>query len=122
MVTSFSPALNLLTPENQLANGLEEVTSATRDRWQSAPSRGRVGQKLLDLTSQRVIISILALLLIIPGFNINSGLYGDSPDFAYWGLNVLHDSCGDSTPMVIPHSPESSLLLPPFPVKQAAYV
>ena len=36
-----------------------------------------MGQKLSDLTSQRVIVLILAMLIMIPGFNWNSGLYGD---------------------------------------------
>ena len=51
-----------------------------------------MGQKLSDLTSQRVIVLILAMLIMIPGFNWNSGLYGDySSNFA-GGLSILHDA------------------------------
>ena len=54
--------------------------------------RSRVGQKLSDLTTLRVVIGILALLLIIPAFNINSGLYGDASLINYGGLNMLHNT------------------------------
>ena len=39
------------------------------------------------------MIGVLALLLAIPGFNINSGLYGDYPPLAAGGLWMLHDTC-----------------------------
>lgn len=54
--------------------------------------RSRVGQKLSDLTSQRVIVLILAMLIMIPGFNWNSGLYGDYNTNFVGGLSILHDA------------------------------
>jgi hypothetical protein len=51
-----------------------------------------VGQRLSDLTSQRVIVLILAMLVVIPGFNWNSGLYGGYNDVAEGGLQMLHDT------------------------------
>ena len=51
-----------------------------------------MGQKLSDLTSQRVIVLILAMLIMIPGFNWNSGLYGDYNSNFFGGLSILHDA------------------------------
>lgn len=51
-----------------------------------------MGQKLSDLTSQRVIVLILTMLICIPGFNWNSGLYGAYPSAFMGGLSSLHDA------------------------------
>ena len=51
-----------------------------------------MGQRLSDLTSQRVIVLILTMLIMIPGFNWNSGLYGGYTDVADGGLQMLHDT------------------------------
>lgn len=61
-------------------------------RWDPQVRRSRVGQKLSDLTSQRVIVLILAMLIMIPGFNWNSGLYGNYNSNFVGGLSVLHDA------------------------------
>ena len=61
-------------------------------RWDPHVRRSRVGQKLSDLTSQRVIVLILAMLIMIPGFNWNSGLYGDYNTNFIGGLSILHDA------------------------------
>lgn len=62
-------------------------------RWlpSKTSERSRVGQKLSDLTTQKVIVGILAILLIIPVFNIYSGLYGTYSGLTQGGLHVLHD-------------------------------
>ncbi len=62
-----------------------------RPRWDPNLRRSRVGQKLSDLTSQRVIVLILTMLIVIPGFNWDSGLYGGYPYFSNSGLQILHD-------------------------------
>ena len=61
------------------------------DRWDPHVRRSRVGQKLSDLTSQRVIVLILTMLIMIPGFNWNSGLYGGYDSIFDGGLSMLHD-------------------------------
>ena len=53
--------------------------------------RSRVGQKLFDITARRVIVGILTLLLVIPVFNIYSGLYGDYAALTTGGLQMVHD-------------------------------
>ena len=50
-----------------------------------------MGQKLSDLTTQKVIVGILAILLIIPVFNIYSGLYGTYSGLSQGGLQMLHN-------------------------------
>lgn len=62
-------------------------------RWlpSKTSTRSRVGQKLSDLTTQKVIVGILTLLLIIPVFNIYSGLYGTYSPLDQGGLQMLHD-------------------------------
>ena len=60
--------------------------------WARPQPRSRVGQRLADLSAARVVVGVLALLLAIPGFNINSGLYGDPPPLALGGLTMLHDA------------------------------
>lgn len=50
-----------------------------------------MGQKLSDLTSQRVIVLILTMLIMIPGFNWNSGLYGNYNNISDGGLKMMHD-------------------------------
>jgi hypothetical protein len=61
-------------------------------RWNPHARRSRVGQKLSDLTSQRVIVLILTMLIMIPGFNWNCGLYGGYNDVSDGGLHMLHDT------------------------------
>ena len=62
-------------------------------RWSSsAVRRSRVGQKLSDLTTLRVVIGILAVLLAVPAFNITSSLYGNPPTINYGGLSMLEQA------------------------------
>lgn len=74
---------------NFLKVGCPEVILA--HRWDPHVRRSRVGQKLSDLTSQRVIVLILTMLIMIPGFNWNSGLYGGYDSIFGGGLSMLHD-------------------------------
>ncbi|KAK9817269.1 hypothetical protein WJX72_012075 [[Myrmecia] bisecta] len=77
---------------NQEARAMEMRAglAPSKDRASRNAQRSRVGQKLSDLTTRRVIIGVLGLLLVIPAFNINSGLYGDYPDLGGGGLSMLH--------------------------------
>ena len=61
-----------------------------------------MGQKLSDLTTQKVIVGILAMLLIVPAFNIYSGLYGDYAGLTQGGLQILHDLFLDVGPLCFP--------------------
>ena len=72
------------------AGGGAAAPTARKPWWARPPPRSRVGQRLADLAAARVVVGVLALLLAIPGFNINSGLYGDPPPLALGGLAMLH--------------------------------
>jgi hypothetical protein len=45
-----------------------------------------------DLTIQRVIIGILAMLVVLPALEIGSGVYGGETSPLLTGLNMLHNS------------------------------
>ncbi len=51
-------------------------------------SRRRVGQKLSDLTTSRVVLMVLAMLFVLPIFNIGSGIYGTPPALGPSGVQV----------------------------------
>ena len=50
--------------------------------------RSRVGQKLSNLTTSRVVVLVLSMLFILPAFNIGGGMYGTPPDLGIDGLKV----------------------------------
>ena len=88
------------------------TTGSPRARpwWTAPPRRSRVAQRLSDLSASRVVVGVLALLLAIPGFNINSGIYGDYPPFAVGGLTLLAGECRLATnngaiPLPVPPPP-----------------
>ena len=60
-----------------------------------------MGQKLSDMTTQKVIVGILAMLLIVPAFNIYSGLYGDYAGLTQGGLQIVHDLYLDVRPLCL---------------------
>jgi len=47
-----------------------------------------VGQKLSDLTTSRVVLLVLAMLFVLPVFNIGSGIYGTAPPLGSAGIQV----------------------------------
>lgn len=50
--------------------------------------RSRVGQKLSDLTTSRVVVLVLSMLFILPWFNIGGGIYGNYPGLGLDGIDV----------------------------------
>ena len=48
----------------------------------------RVGQKLSDLTTSRVVLMVLAMLFVLPIYNIGSGIYGTAPALGPAGVQV----------------------------------
>ena len=50
--------------------------------------RSRVGQKLSELTTSRVVVLVLSMLFILPVYNICGGIYGNYPDLGVDGLSV----------------------------------
>lgn len=50
--------------------------------------RSRVGQKLSELTTSRVVVLVLSMLFILPIYNIGGGIYGNPPLLGVEGLVV----------------------------------
>jgi hypothetical protein len=48
-----------------------------------------VGKKLLDYTTRRVIILVLAMLFSVPLFSVGS--YLDDPNSYYYGLSLIKE-------------------------------
>ncbi len=51
----------------------------------------QVGQKLSDLTTSRVVLLVLAMLFVLPVFNIGSGIYGSAPPLGSAGVKVPNE-------------------------------
>mmetsp|Transcript_26704 Transcript_26704/g.65447 ORF Transcript_26704/g.65447 Transcript_26704/m.65447 type:complete len:926 (-) Transcript_26704:528-3305(-) len=51
----------------------------------------RVGQKLSDLTTRRVIVGVLMMLFCLPLFDINTYPNGDEPFLTEGGLKMIHE-------------------------------
>ena len=51
--------------------------------------QSRVGQKLSDLTTRRVIVGVLAMLFILPLFDLHGGYYDAAPTPDFMGLQML---------------------------------
>lgn len=52
--------------------------------------QSHVGQKLSELTTRRVVLGVLTMVLILPFLDIANTLYGTAPRFSEEGLRTLH--------------------------------
>ena len=52
--------------------------------------RSKVGQKLSDLTTSRVVLLVLVILFVTPAYNIGSGIYGSNPALGSAGVKVQY--------------------------------
>ena len=53
--------------------------------------QSRVGQKLSELTTRRVVLGVLTMVFVLPYWDISNGVYGGSPTFQDLGLKTLHN-------------------------------
>lgn len=53
--------------------------------------QSRVGQKLSELTTRRVVLGVLAMVFVLPYWEVANGVYGESPTFDEQGLVLLHN-------------------------------
>lgn len=53
--------------------------------------QSRVGQKLSELTTRRVVLGVLAMVFVLPYWDIANEVYGISPMFDEQGLRSLHN-------------------------------
>lgn len=55
-------------------------------------SKSRVGQKLSDLTTKRVIVGVLLMLFLLPVFSVDLYAVGEKKDFMDGGLTMAHET------------------------------
>jgi class 3 adenylate cyclase len=75
--------------ENTANAYIEEDEDSLLDFEQS---ESRVGQKLGDLTTKRVIIGVLLMLFMLPVFDVGLYAAGERQDFAEGGLTMAHEA------------------------------
>ena len=71
-------------------SGTNDQMNLTEEEEELAESR--VGQKLSDLTTRRVIIGVLLMLFVLPLFQLELGYYGERTSVELSGLRMLHNS------------------------------
>jgi hypothetical protein len=52
--------------------------------------QSRVGQKLSELTTRRVVLGVLTMVFVLPYGDVMNGVYGESPSYDQAGLRSLH--------------------------------
>ena len=55
-------------------------------------SKSRVGQKLSDLTTKRVIVGVLLMLFLLPVFSVDLYTVGEREEFMEGGLTMAHET------------------------------
>ena len=68
----------------------EELAKGKNPVEEEEENESRVGQKLSDLTTRRVIIGVLAMLFMLPLFDLKGGYYDEPLGLDYYGLEILH--------------------------------
>eukprot|EP00892_Ulva_mutabilis_P002380 jgi/Ulvmu1/12142/UM085_0006.1 len=65
--------------------------------------QSRVGQKLSELTTRRVVLGVLAMVFVLPYWEVANGVYGESPTFDIEGLRLLHNQAllDDTAPVFV---------------------
>ena len=53
--------------------------------------QSHVGQKLSELTTKRVVLGVLLMVLILPFLDIQNTIYGEDPSYSQDGLTSLHN-------------------------------
>jgi hypothetical protein len=53
--------------------------------------QSRVGQKLSELTTRRVVLGVLTMVFVLPYWEIANGVYGEPPNYDELGLTSLHN-------------------------------
>lgn len=52
--------------------------------------QSHVGQQLSELTTRRVVLGVLTMVLVLPYWDVTNSVYGSAPDYSAGGLASLH--------------------------------
>ena len=80
--------IRILKLYKQISQQQEEGEDVEEEEEENPESK--VGSKLSDLTTRKVIIGVLAMLFILPLFDIGGGYLGDASFAEPMGLQMLH--------------------------------
>ncbi|GIL51039.1 hypothetical protein Vafri_7149 [Volvox africanus] len=69
----------------------EQLSIIEFEMQQEMDRRTKVGQKLEELTTRRIIVGLLIIILLLPSFDMRLGTFGRSKTVGEGGLRMLHD-------------------------------
>jgi len=90
-VSAYVTKMRNWEKDDDLNEPRETETVNKDDDDQSNTVESRVGVKLTELTTRRVIIGVLLMLFVLPVFQVDSGYYGAPDPFEFEGLRMLHN-------------------------------
>lgn len=73
------------------AGDAHDVRKSRLSRFSPNIKQSHVGQKLTELTTKRVVMGVLTMVLILPFLDIRNTVYGEKPAHAAQGLHLLHE-------------------------------
>ncbi|EFJ49622.1 hypothetical protein VOLCADRAFT_89530 [Volvox carteri f. nagariensis] len=85
----------------EVANNEEQLSIIEFEMQQEMDRKTKVGQKLEELTTRRIIVGLLIIILLLPAFDIRLGTFGRSKTVGEGALRILHDMAieqGQNTP------------------------
>jgi hypothetical protein len=65
-------------------------TSGRLSRFSAGVKQSHVGQKLSELTTRRVVLGVLTMVLVLPFLDVTNSVYGNAPRLSDTGLHTLH--------------------------------
>lgn len=71
-------------------SGADAGRRSRLSRFTPNVKQSHVGQKLSELTTRRVVLGVLTMVLVLPFLDIANTLYGSNPRFSDEGLHTLH--------------------------------
>jgi hypothetical protein len=73
-----------------VSEGVAQTGSSRLSRFPPLVKQSHVGQKLSELTTRRVVLGVLTMVLILPFMEIVSPIYGHEPRASDTDLRTLH--------------------------------
>ncbi|GIM03026.1 hypothetical protein Vretimale_7833 [Volvox reticuliferus] len=75
----------------EVANNEEQLSIIEFEMQQEMDRRTKVGQKLEELTTRRIIVGLLIIILLLPSFDMRLGTFGRAKTVGEGGLRMLHE-------------------------------
>jgi hypothetical protein len=72
------------------ASDSPDARKSPLSRFSPNIKQSHVGQKLTELTTKRVVLGVLSMVLVLPFLDVSNTIYGEKPAYAAHGLRQLH--------------------------------